>query len=323
MKKFLRILWIIVVLAWAFLVIWKTTNRFTPTQPSTALANPASIYCQQQSGTLEIVTDASGAQSGICHLVDGTACDEWAYFRGECLTTWTSVNQSPRCTKLEDCGVDYRCKWTDNTHTQCVDVYENTCSALSNTSTSETKEYTNTKYSYTLQYPSDVTCEGEEGIGMDPQDTFCCSLGGSTSYSEWAFVCLEAQKINTVKKEVSFHDNIKMGSYTTLSLQNKDALTSIKEEMSKLKYSWPIENILPTLDQYNIIGFTKTEQHTSSDVNWVKTPFTTYLESHFFVNNNTLYSLFVYYDVPEECNAVQSDKITKLRNIFNTLTFTK
>jgi hypothetical protein len=48
------------------------------------LANPASVYCRQQSGTLEIVTDASGAQSGICHLVDGKTCDEWAYFRGEC-----------------------------------------------------------------------------------------------------------------------------------------------------------------------------------------------------------------------------------------------
>lgn len=86
MKKFLRIIWIIIVLAWAFLVMLKTTTRFTPAQPTTTLANPASVYCEQQSGTLEIVTDASGAQSGICHLVDGTTCDEWAYFRGECGT---------------------------------------------------------------------------------------------------------------------------------------------------------------------------------------------------------------------------------------------
>jgi hypothetical protein len=48
------------------------------------LANPASIFCQQQRGILEIVTDLSWWQSWICHLADGTTCDEWAYFRGEC-----------------------------------------------------------------------------------------------------------------------------------------------------------------------------------------------------------------------------------------------
>ena len=93
MKKLLRILWIIVVLAWAFLVILKTTTRFTPAQPTpTTMANPASVYCEQQSGTLEIVTDASGWQSGICHLVDGTTCDEWAYFKGECPSTGMTNN---------------------------------------------------------------------------------------------------------------------------------------------------------------------------------------------------------------------------------------
>jgi hypothetical protein len=51
------------------------------------MANPASVYCEQNSGTLEIITDTSGAQSGICHLPDGTSCEEWAYFRKECPTT--------------------------------------------------------------------------------------------------------------------------------------------------------------------------------------------------------------------------------------------
>lgn len=86
MKKLLRILWILIVLVAAFFVIKTQTTRFEWT-PTTMLANPASVYCEQQSGTLEIVTDASGAQSGICHLVDGTICEEWAYFRGECHTT--------------------------------------------------------------------------------------------------------------------------------------------------------------------------------------------------------------------------------------------
>jgi eight-cysteine-cluster-containing protein len=48
------------------------------------LPNPASVYCEQHGGTLEIRTDASGGQYGVCVFPDGTECEEWAFFRGEC-----------------------------------------------------------------------------------------------------------------------------------------------------------------------------------------------------------------------------------------------
>jgi putative hemolysin len=53
-------------------------------EPATGLANPASVYCQEQGGTVEIRTDAEGGQYGVCIFDDGSECDEWAYFRGEC-----------------------------------------------------------------------------------------------------------------------------------------------------------------------------------------------------------------------------------------------
>ena len=52
--------------------------------PQPNMPNPASVYCTQQGNRLEIVTAADGSQSGICVLPDGSSCDEWAYFRGEC-----------------------------------------------------------------------------------------------------------------------------------------------------------------------------------------------------------------------------------------------
>lgn len=52
---------------------------------NTQIANPASVYCEEQGGTLSIVDDEAG-QRGICTLADGTVCDEWAYFRNECPT---------------------------------------------------------------------------------------------------------------------------------------------------------------------------------------------------------------------------------------------
>jgi putative hemolysin len=57
----------------------------TTAAPETAnLPNPASVYCEQQGNRLEIRTAADGSQSGVCIFPDGSECDEWAYYRGEC-----------------------------------------------------------------------------------------------------------------------------------------------------------------------------------------------------------------------------------------------
>ncbi|HEX9091147.1 MAG TPA: DUF333 domain-containing protein, partial [Anaerolineales bacterium] len=53
-----------------------------PTQQN--MANPASAFCEQQGFTLEIRTAAGGSQNGVCVFPDGTECDEWAFYRGEC-----------------------------------------------------------------------------------------------------------------------------------------------------------------------------------------------------------------------------------------------
>jgi len=68
---------------------------------NTSMANPASVYCEQNGGKVEIVTAADGSQSGNCILPDGTKCEEWAYFRKECksknvqgqtdISTWVTV----------------------------------------------------------------------------------------------------------------------------------------------------------------------------------------------------------------------------------------
>ncbi len=52
--------------------------------PSVNMPNPASVYCEQNGYTLEIRTAVDGSQSGVCIFPDGSTCDEWAYYRGEC-----------------------------------------------------------------------------------------------------------------------------------------------------------------------------------------------------------------------------------------------
>lgn len=48
------------------------------------MPNPASVHCEEQGGRVDIRTDSEGNQYGMCVFADGSECDEWAFFRGEC-----------------------------------------------------------------------------------------------------------------------------------------------------------------------------------------------------------------------------------------------
>jgi putative hemolysin len=56
----------------------------TPAGSHAVMPNPASVYCEQQGYKSEIRTAADGSQYGVCVFPDGSECDEWAYYRGEC-----------------------------------------------------------------------------------------------------------------------------------------------------------------------------------------------------------------------------------------------
>jgi putative hemolysin len=64
---------------WAFY-----RGECAPGEGSTGLPNPAAVYCVEQGGTLDVRSDAEGNEYGFCVFADGSECDEWAYYRGEC-----------------------------------------------------------------------------------------------------------------------------------------------------------------------------------------------------------------------------------------------
>lgn len=47
------------------------------------MPNPASVNCIDLGGTLKIEMQ-EGGEVGFCHLPNGSICEEWALFRGEC-----------------------------------------------------------------------------------------------------------------------------------------------------------------------------------------------------------------------------------------------
>ena len=56
----------------------------SPEPPEVGLPNPASIFCERQSGRLVILRDAQGGEYWVCHFSDGSQCEEWVFLRCEC-----------------------------------------------------------------------------------------------------------------------------------------------------------------------------------------------------------------------------------------------
>ena len=69
-------------------------RRVTPT-PGAGIPNPASVFCEERGGKLDIRTDSSGGQVGICVFANGSECDEWAYYRGECAPGDRTATEGP------------------------------------------------------------------------------------------------------------------------------------------------------------------------------------------------------------------------------------
>lgn len=49
--------------------------------PEIGTPNPASVWCMEKGGRLEIVKDKDGNESGLCVLPSGERVDEWTLFR--------------------------------------------------------------------------------------------------------------------------------------------------------------------------------------------------------------------------------------------------
>lgn len=84
-----------------------TTDQILAYYPETTsyssvigLPNPASTYCLEKGGKLNIRTDANG-EYGVCVFPNGRECEEWAFFRGECHSDYDNAGQIPSAVKDE------------------------------------------------------------------------------------------------------------------------------------------------------------------------------------------------------------------------------
>ncbi|TPE60104.1 DUF333 domain-containing protein [Sandaracinobacter neustonicus] len=62
------------------LILLAACSQPEPPEKPIGMPNPASKYCTDQGGKLEI-RNGPGGQTGWCHLPDGRVVEEWALFR--------------------------------------------------------------------------------------------------------------------------------------------------------------------------------------------------------------------------------------------------
>jgi len=55
-------------------------SELSQSQTDIQMANPASVYCEEQGGESKIVTSADGSQSGVC-VLNNKECEEWGFFK--------------------------------------------------------------------------------------------------------------------------------------------------------------------------------------------------------------------------------------------------
>jgi len=78
-----------IILVWVILFSGEEINSrkgedLNKSNNSIGIANPASVYCQKEGGSLEIRKDENGGEYGVCIFENRKECEEWAFFRGEC-----------------------------------------------------------------------------------------------------------------------------------------------------------------------------------------------------------------------------------------------
>lgn len=152
-----------------------------------AMANPASVYCGEKWGKLEILKDSTWAEYWMCTLTDGTKCEEWSYYRWECpakVITWEDVKM---CTMDYNpvCWVDGKTYWNKCSAGNVWVAYEWECKTESLSG--------NTVRMCTREYNPVCWVDGKTYWNK-------CTAGDTSLLYEWECVSGNTKMTNVIKK---------------------------------------------------------------------------------------------------------------------------
>lgn len=109
-KIFQTVLYALVACIVIFSLVYVILDHYKNT--TFQIANPASVFCNENGGSLEIRNTTEG-QIGVCKFSDGTVCEEWDYYNGDCSVGYSKyltledyyADVNTYCNTVEDCEI--------------------------------------------------------------------------------------------------------------------------------------------------------------------------------------------------------------------------
>lgn len=151
--------WLALFMLVVFVLTGSCSSRQASPSPEANMPNPASVYCEQNGGSLELRQDASGGVSGVCIFPDGSECDEWAYFRSECSPGDSLAAFEPASPSAE----------AESSPAEAAEIASDGC-----------KVYRNEKLGYSFHYPAQAIISTAD----DPNRTLTV-LGPAMGEDNW------------------------------------------------------------------------------------------------------------------------------------------
>ena len=89
--KIILISWCLLLISWCAINTQDVNIDNNVEQDNVWMANPASVYCEENWWTLELIFD-NGESYWVCNFEDWSFCEEREFYRGECPTKKDQIN---------------------------------------------------------------------------------------------------------------------------------------------------------------------------------------------------------------------------------------
>lgn len=206
-------LWLLLLLSFMIIIWWctQTNNQANNNTGDMEIANPASIYCEENGWTLELIFD-NWENYGICHFDNWEWCEEQEFYRKECFPAILSGTINKNISSFESCVQAWN---------PIMESYPRQCK------TSDWKIF--------VEKIGESANTGETNIPACPSDAKIC-WDGTTVWRTWPdcqfILCPNEQRNATGEEEINntenkaisdmFKEHKNLDSYDETSLTEDD-----------------------------------------------------------------------------------------------------